>query len=93
MVVKATYSETVAMSEIGSAFAAAVKRRRVARGLSQEALAELAGINRTFMSAIERGKSIPSIETAHRLAIALDRAFSELIQECESALDKSTHTS
>lgn len=71
------------MSEIGKAFAATVKKKRLARGLSQEALAEYAGINRTYMGSIERGKSIPSLETAHRLALALDETLSDLIKECE----------
>ncbi|WP_111113296.1 helix-turn-helix domain-containing protein [Stenotrophomonas maltophilia] len=74
------------MSDIGTAFAAAVRKRRQARGLSQEALAEFAGINRTYMSSIERAKSVPSLETAHRIALALDMTLHDLIQECDSAI-------
>lgn len=84
MVVKAESSDTEPMSDICSAFAEAVRRKRTAQGLSQEALAELAGINRTYIGSLERGKSIPSLRTAHRLAIALEQSLSDLIKECES---------
>lgn len=80
------------MSDIGIAFAATVKQKRLARGLSQEALAEFAGINRTYMSSIERGKSIPSLETAHRLALALDEPLSDLIKECEGDIPDANNT-
>lgn len=35
-------------------FATNVKKYRIEKGLSQEALAELAGLHRTYVSAVER---------------------------------------
>jgi transcriptional regulator with XRE-family HTH domain len=45
-------------------------RRRV--GVSQEKLAELAGLHRTYVSTVERGKKNISLVNIARLAAALD---------------------
>ena len=46
-------------------------RARKARGLSQEDLAFAAGIDRTYVSGIERGRRNPSLLMIARLAEAL----------------------
>ena len=48
-----------------------LKRIRIASGLKQSALAELAGVSRPAISDIERGKHLPSVKTARKLAKAL----------------------
>ena len=53
-------------------FAANVRRRRVALGLSQEKLAELAGVHRTYVGMIERSEKNVRIYNIERLATALD---------------------
>ena len=53
---------------------------RVQRGLSQEALAELAGIDRSYMSGIERGLRNLSILHAVKLADALQIAVHDLLR-------------
>jgi transcriptional regulator with XRE-family HTH domain len=57
-----------------------VRVLRVHRGLSQEALAELAGIDRSYMSGIERGLRNLSILHAVKLASALEIAPHELLK-------------
>src|SRR5690242_20514926 len=58
--------------EVGTAFGIQLQRYRVAAGLSQEALAELAGLSRRGISDLERGKRrLPHPATARRLADAL----------------------
>ena len=52
-------------------FASNVKRYRKDRGYSQEYLAELAGLHRTYISALEREKRNISIENAGKIAKAL----------------------
>lgn len=64
-------------------FGVEVKRRREEQGLSQEQLAELADIDRTYISMIERGKRNPTLEVAERIAAALDIRLSELIKRAE----------
>ena len=61
----------------------AIRRVRVAGGLSQEALARKAKLHRTTMSEIERGISNVSIDAGDRIARALGIRLSELLAEAE----------
>ena len=54
-----------------------LRRLRVARGLSQEALALDAEIDRTYVSRLEREMENPSINVLERLAAALDEEIVE----------------
>ena len=56
-----------------------VARRRKELGFTQAALSERASISPTYMSSIERAKSIPSTEVIMRLAIALDTTPDEFL--------------
>lgn len=60
-------------------FATNLRRRRTERGLSQEALAELADIDRTYVSALEREVYSVSLDTIERLAAALKVDPAELL--------------
>ena len=60
-----------------------IRLNREQRGLSQEALAELAGLNRSYLGEIERGLAVPSIETLQKLADGLGEKLSALIQQYE----------
>ncbi|HTN15597.1 MAG TPA: helix-turn-helix transcriptional regulator [Sphingomonadaceae bacterium] len=53
-------------------FAENLRRWRVERGLSQEVLADNAGIDRTYVSALERSVYSVSLDTVEKLAQALD---------------------
>jgi transcriptional regulator with XRE-family HTH domain len=55
-----------------------VRRRREAAGLSQEALAEKAELDRTYISGIERGIRNPTVLSAARVAAALKTPLSDL---------------
>lgn len=52
-------------------FARNLKRVRNERGLSQEALADLAGIDRTYVSALERERYSASLDMIEKLADVL----------------------
>ena len=62
------------------AFAANLRRQREARGLSQEALADVAGLHRTYVGSVERGERNISIDNIERLAVALKIEPSELLR-------------
>ena len=53
-------------------FATNVKKYRIEKGLSQEALAELAGLHRTYVSAVERERRNISIDNTENIANALN---------------------
>ncbi|MDP3405221.1 MAG: helix-turn-helix transcriptional regulator [Brevundimonas sp.] len=48
-----------------------VQRLRREKGLSQEELADLAGLHRTYVSGVERGVRNPTLTVIDRLARAL----------------------
>jgi transcriptional regulator with XRE-family HTH domain len=48
-----------------------VRQHRLRLGLSQEDLADLAGMHRTYVGSIERGERNVSIWNVHKLAAAL----------------------
>ena len=48
-----------------------MRRIRAERGLSQEALAHECGINRTYLSAVERAERNVSVDNIGRIAIGL----------------------
>ena len=58
-----------------------VRAKRETRKLSQEKLAELADLDRTYISGIERGARNPTILSTLRIAKALKTSVAEL---CES---------
>lgn len=53
-------------------FAGNVRRLRTERGLSQEGLAEAAGVHRTYVGMLERGEKNVTIYNIERIARALD---------------------
>lgn len=56
-----------------------LRRLRVKRGVSQEALAVDAGVDRSYVGRIERGIENPTVETLDRLASALDVGVGEML--------------
>lgn len=48
-----------------------LKRLRLERGLSQEELADLAGLNRNYVGMVERQENAPTVDTLEALAKAL----------------------
>ena len=64
-----------------SRLGAAVRSSRKACGLSQEALADAAGIDRSHMGKIERGERNVTLLNLLKIADALDRKPSELLAE------------
>ena len=71
------------MSVIVARFGCVLRTNREQRGLSQEALASLANLNRSYLGEIERGVAVPSLDTMQKLADALGESLSSLISQCE----------
>lgn len=56
-----------------------IRLERTKRKLSQEKLGELADLSKAYVGSVERGESIPSIETLNKIANALNVELVELI--------------
>ena len=59
-------------------FARRIRGERLKRKLSQEALAEKAGVHRTYIGMIERAEKNVTLTTIERLAKALELDIAEL---------------
>ena len=55
-------------------------------GVSQETFADLTGLHRTYIGAIERGEKTVTIETAENLAEALQLTLSGLFEGLDARL-------
>jgi transcriptional regulator with XRE-family HTH domain len=71
--------ETQPQSEVLERFGLRLRELRVRRGVSQERLAEIAGIDRTYVSGCERGRRNIGLENLVKLARALDCEAGELL--------------
>ncbi|HEY7421570.1 MAG TPA: helix-turn-helix transcriptional regulator [Gaiellaceae bacterium] len=60
------------------AYGLAFRQVRGERGISQERLADLAGLDRTYVSGIERGERNPSLANLLKLATTLEVALREV---------------
>jgi transcriptional regulator with XRE-family HTH domain len=70
--------------ETRSLFGAAVRRIRLKKAISQERLAEVADLDRSYVGAVERGERNPSLIVIKKIAVALGVKLSTLFSECEA---------
>lgn len=64
-------------------FGLRVKHLRVCRSITQEELAELTGLFRTYLSRIESGQANPTLTVMYALAKALHVEVCELFKELD----------
>ena len=69
----------VPIADAAKLLAKNVRLERVMRGWSQETLAELAGLHRSFVGAIERYEHNITLATVEKLANAFDLTVAELL--------------
>lgn len=72
--VSVNQDQSSALGRLGDA----IRARRYALSLSQEALADAAGINRTHMGEVERGKRNVSVAALFGIARALECSVADL---------------
>jgi transcriptional regulator with XRE-family HTH domain len=65
--------------DVRTRLAVNMKRLRKERGWSQEALADESGLDRTYISGIERQVKNPTIMVVDRIAVALGCQFGQLL--------------
>lgn len=67
------------INELQSEFGKLVRSKRLALKLSQEALAELAGLHFTYVSSVERGERNISLSNIAKFAKALECSMKDLM--------------
>ncbi|MBA1263219.1 helix-turn-helix domain-containing protein [Stutzerimonas stutzeri] len=73
-------------AELAQAFGAAVRALRMERGIAQESLANLAGVERSHMGKVERGEHMPTLAIIFKIAGALDCSTAVLMAATEIQL-------
>jgi len=68
---------------LGERFGLNLRRNRRQAGLSQEALANLAGLSRPHISVLERGLDLPRIDTVLRVAAGTNVSVCALLEGME----------
>lgn len=71
--------------KVASGFSVTLKKLRQQRHLSQEELADVCGLDRTYISLLERSKRAPSLETVFVIAKGLKISPSNLVKKIEVA--------
>ncbi len=69
---------------VAERFPEVLREVRTEKGLSQEALADRAGLHRTYISQIERGLKSPSLKSLAQIANALGVPLSGLLRRMET---------
>ena len=69
------------MEDIKVKFGKRVKELRLIRGISQEKMAELADLDRTYIPGIEAGKRNVSLEVIEKIAKAFSMSLFELLSD------------
>jgi transcriptional regulator with XRE-family HTH domain len=67
-------------SDLKPIFGKILKELRINKGLTQQRLGDYAGIDRAYISELERGQLMPSMETVFRLAEILKVKPQQIIE-------------
>lgn len=81
MLIYVSNSLGVMTDDIYTVIGERIKKLRKVRGLSQEKLAERAGIDRSHMGFIEQGRRQPTLSTLHKLTKTLDISLEKLFRD------------
>ena len=73
------HSRSVWWMDVRHRLAANMKRLRKERGWSQETLADEAGLDRTYISGIERRVKNPTVTVVDRVSVALGCGLGDLL--------------
>ncbi len=73
---------------IENAFATVLKDLRTEKNISQENLAFLSGLDRTYISLLERGKRQPTLKSLFSISKALDITLVEFTTALEEKINE-----
>jgi len=69
--------------DLRAAFGEVLKELRVKRELTQQQLADYTGMDRAYISELERGLLLPSLETIFKLSAELKLKPSDLVEKVD----------
>lgn len=69
------------MDNLLKAFGQKVREKRGEKGMSQEALADAAGLDRSYLGSVERGERNIALRNIFKIARALDMSASDLLKD------------
>lgn len=73
-------------ANISDIFGAVLKQQRLEKNYSQAKLAEHSGLDRTYISLLERGQTQPTLESLFKIALALETTPASLVEQVQSYL-------
>lgn len=73
------------MKPLNEIFGLQVRRYRKKMGISQEELASLSGLHRTYIGAIERGERNVSLNNVEKIASSLEVMVIDLLKDQEAS--------
>lgn len=76
-------------AEVALVVGAVIRKIRETAGISQETLADMANVGRSYCGSIERGESQPTLFVILKIAAALDIEGHALVRQVEHALARS----
>ena len=79
------------MTDINETLGKVLAKHRAIAKISQEDLADRAGIHRTYVSQIERGLKSPTLSVLFAISKSLNISASSLIAELEKNIDDLDH--
>lgn len=77
---------------LAAAFGQAVRDHRRTLGFSQEELAWRSGLNRSYVTDVERGARNPSLATMEKLAQALETSLHKLLRDMDMVRERMTES-
>lgn len=86
LVFKALFFSFMQLSKLDQILGLKIQRRRIEKGWSQEYLAEVTGLHRTYISQLERGLKSPSVRVLSHITNALDITMGEFLRDVEELL-------
>lgn len=68
-------------------FGEILRKIRLSKGYSQQKLAFLSDLDRTYISLLERGLRMPTLETLFKISKALDESPTKIINQLQEACE------
>ena len=79
------------MSDIAKTIGQRIRNYRTQKGLSQDKLAELAGVHPTYIGQLERGEKNATLESISKITAGLSINMSTLFEKIEFAESREQH--